>query len=153
MKIIRLNDRSETIPSNNEYTLDPTERYVINLEDEMEFQSAIMMSFQVMGPPPALKNYHAWLFENGFNVELPNPTNEVVASYYGVKPLWKTDYSQGIVVMAEDESDYFIVKLHYGRDIEEMLHTLYNARKDHLTKVGIDISFSDLLRIYKKQTI
>lgn len=69
----------------------------------------IMMSFQVMGPPPALKNYHAWLFENGFNVELPNPTNEVVASYYGVKPLWKTDYSQGIVVMAEDESDYFIV--------------------------------------------
>lgn len=109
MKIIRLNDRSETIPSNNEYTLDPTERYVINLEDEMEFQSAIMMSFQVMGPPPALKNYHAWLFENGFNVELPNPTNEVVASYYGVKPLWKTDYSQGIVVMAEDESDYFIV--------------------------------------------
>lgn len=27
----------------------------------------------------------------------------------GVKPLWKTDYSQGIVVMAEDESDYFIV--------------------------------------------
>lgn len=109
MKIIRLNDRSETIPSNNEYTLDPTERYVINLEDEMEFQSAIMMSFQVMGPPSALKNYHAWLFENGFNVELPNPTNEVVASYYGVKPLWKTDYSQGIVVMAEDESDYFIV--------------------------------------------
>lgn len=55
------------------------------------------------------ENYHAWLFENGFNVELPNPTNEVVASYYGVKPLWKTDYSQGIVVMAEDESDYFIV--------------------------------------------
>ena len=109
VEIIRLNDRSETIPSNNEYTLDPTERYVINLEDEMEFQSAIMMSFQVMGPPPALKNYHAWLFENGFNVELPNPTNEVVASYYGVKPLWKTDYSQGIVVMAEDESDYFIV--------------------------------------------
>lgn len=47
--------------------------------------------------------------KNGFNVELPNPTNEVVASYYGVKPLWKTDYSQGIVVMAEDESDYFIV--------------------------------------------
>ena len=29
MKIIRLNDRSETIPSNNEYTLDPTERLTI----------------------------------------------------------------------------------------------------------------------------
>ena len=82
---------------------------MINIEEEMEFQMAVMMSFQMMGQPPAIKNYHAWLFENGFNVELPNPTNEVVAPYYGVKPLWKTDYSQGIVVMAEDESDYYIV--------------------------------------------
>ena len=109
MKKIKLSDRLEKATPNDEYTLDPTEKYVINLEEEIEFQSAIMMSFQVMGPPPALKNYHAWLFENGFNAELPNPTNEVVAPYYGVKPLWKTDYSQGVVVMVEDESDYFIV--------------------------------------------
>ncbi len=109
MKKIKLSDRQERRSSSDEYTLDPTEKYVINLEEEMEFQMAIMMSFQVMGPPPAIKNYHAWLFENGFNVELPNPTNEVVASYYGVKPLWRTDYSQGIVVMAEDKSDYYIV--------------------------------------------
>lgn len=109
MKKIKLSDSLEKVIPNEEYTLDPTEKYVINLEEEIEFQSAIMMSFQVMGPPPALKNYHAWLFENGFNAELPNPTNEIVAPYYGVKPLWKTDYSQGIVVMAEDESDYFIV--------------------------------------------
>lgn len=109
MKKIKLSDSLEKVIPNEEYTLDPTEKYVINLEEEIEFQSAIMMSFQVMGPPPALKNYHAWLFENGFNAELPNPINEIVAPYYGVKPLWKTDYSQGIVVMAEDESDYFIV--------------------------------------------
>ena len=62
-----------------------------------------------MDAPPALKNYHAWLFENGFNVDSPNPTNEFVASYYGVKPLWKTDYSQGIVVKNENDSDYYIV--------------------------------------------
>ena len=109
MKKIKLHDIRERRNSADEYTLDPTEKYVINLEEEMEFQMAVMMSFQMMGPPPAIKNYHAWLFENGFNVELPNPTNEVVAPYYGVKPLWKTDYSQGIVVMAEDESDYYIV--------------------------------------------
>lgn len=109
MKKIKLSDSLEKVTPNDEYTLDPTEKYVINLEDEIEFQSAILMSFQVMGPPPALKNYHAWLFENGFNAELPNPTNEIVAPYYGVKPLWKTDYSQGVVVMVEDESDYFIV--------------------------------------------
>ena len=109
MKKIKLHDIQERRNSADEYTLDPTEKYVINLEVEVEFQMAVMMSFQMMGPPPAIKNYHAWLFENGFNVELPNPTNEVVAPYYGVKPLWKTDYSQGIVVMAEDESDYYIV--------------------------------------------
>ena len=70
---------------------------------------AIFASIQIMGPPPAIKNYHAWLFENGFDMNAPNPTNAVVSSYYGVKPLWKTPYSQGIVVMAEDEDDYFIV--------------------------------------------
>ena len=44
-------------------------------------------------------------------------------------------------------------KLHYGRDIEEMLQTLYDARKDLLASAGIDISFSELLRIYKKQPV
>lgn len=109
MKKIKLTEYIEKKNSTDEYHLDPTEKYVIDLEKEMEFQTAIMMSFQIMGPPPALKNYHAWLFENGFNVDAPNPTNEIVASYYGVKPLWRTAYSQGIVVMAENDSDYFIV--------------------------------------------
>ena len=109
MKKIKLNENLEKKTSIDEYKLDPTEKYVIDIEEEEEFQIATMMSFQIMGPPPALKNYHAWLFENDFNVEAPNPTNEVVARYYGVKPLWKTAYSQGIVVMAENDSDYFIV--------------------------------------------
>lgn len=109
MKKIKLNEDAGKIESIDEYILDPTKKYVIDIDEEMEFQMATMMSFQVMGPPPALKNYHAWLFENGFNVETPNPTNEVVARYYGVKPLWKTAYSQGIVVKAENDSDYFII--------------------------------------------
>lgn len=109
MKKIKLNEDAGKIMSIDGYILEPTEKYVIDIEEEMEFQMATMMSFQIMGPPPALKNYHAWLFENGFDVETPNPKNELVASYYGVKPLWKTDYSQGIVVKAENDSDYFIV--------------------------------------------
>lgn len=109
MKKIKLNENAGTLISNNGYELDPTEQYVINIEAEIEFQSAILMSFQMMGPPPAIKNYYAWLFENGFNIDIPNPTNEFVSSYYGIKPLWKTDYSQGIVVKAEDDDDYFIV--------------------------------------------
>ena len=84
MKKIKLNN-TEKITSTDEYVLDPTEKYVIDIEEEMEFQMAIMTSFKIMGPPPALKNYHAWLFENGFNVETPNPTNEVVSRYYGMQ--------------------------------------------------------------------
>ena len=109
MKKINLSGSIEKGITVDGYRLDPTEKYVINISEEIEFQHAIMMSFQVMGSPPALKNYHAWLFENGFSVEAPNPTNEFVAKYYGVKPLWKTDYSQGIVVKDEKDSDYFIV--------------------------------------------
>lgn len=105
---IKLNEVKRKTTS-DEYGLDPTEKYVINLDEEMEFQTATLMAFQVMGAPPALKNYHAWLYENGFNVEMPDPTNEFVASYYGVKPLWVTPYSQGVVVRAENEDDYFIV--------------------------------------------
>ena len=109
MKKIKLNNILEKRSSSNEYELDPTEKYVIDIEEEKKFQIETMISFQMMGPPPALKNYHAWLFENDFSVDLPNPTNAVVAGYYGVKPLWKTAYSQGIVVRAENDSDYFIV--------------------------------------------
>lgn len=108
MKKIELNKQRKKTPT-DEYILDPTEEYVVDIEKEMEFQNATLAAFQIMGTPPALKNYHAWLFENGFNVEMPNPTNEVVATYYGVKPLWKTDYSQGVVVKGENDSDYFIV--------------------------------------------
>ena len=95
--------------ANKDYELDPTEQYVINVEEEMESQIAIFSSFQIMGAPPALKNYHAWLFENGFNVDSPNPTNEFVSKYYGIKPLWKTSFSQGIVVKNETDDDYYIV--------------------------------------------
>ena len=66
MKKIKLNEDAGKITSNDEYILDPTEEYVIDIEKEMDFQMATMMSFQIMGPPPALKNYHAWLFEIGF---------------------------------------------------------------------------------------
>ena len=107
MKRIRLNDIEKT--SSDEYALNPIEKYVINIDEEMEFQMAILTSFQIMGPPPALKNYHAWLFENGFNIDMPNPKNDLVAQYYGVKPLWRTPYSQGVVVKAENEEGYFIV--------------------------------------------
>lgn len=42
--------------------------------------------------------------------DMPNPTNDFVAPYYGVKSLWNTTFSQGIVVKAEDDSDYIAME-------------------------------------------
>lgn len=109
MKKIKLNDYSNMQESNDGYFLREDVEYIIDLEKEIEFQSVIKMSFDIMGIPPALKNYHAWLYENGFDTYQPNPTNEFVSLYYGVKSLWKTPYSLGIVVKAENDDDYYIV--------------------------------------------
>ena len=35
--------------------------------------------------------------------------NEFVAKFYGREPLWKTPYSMGIVVKAEEDDDFYIV--------------------------------------------
>ena len=110
MKRISLNYFNEkTISSGDDYQIDPTEEYMINHEEELQFQPDIMSSFLIIGAPPALKNYHAWLYKNNFDLEMPNPTKEAVALYYGVEPLWKTEYSQGIIVKAEGDDDYYIV--------------------------------------------
>lgn len=122
MMNIKLNERANKGFISGEYELDPTERYVIDLEYELEFQMAVFQSFQIMGPAPALKNYHSWLKDNNFNVDAPNPTNEFVASFYGVKPLWKTTYSQGIVVKNENDDDYYIV-MECSRENKGYKHT------------------------------
>lgn len=109
MKKIKLNSGMKPENSIDGYRLNPSEKYVINLRDEMEFAIATLQAAQIFGFPPAFKNWHAWLFENGFSAESPNPTNEFVAKFYGVEPLWKTPYSMGIIVKAEDDDDYYIV--------------------------------------------
>ena len=77
---------------------------------------------------PALKDYHKWLAENNFDVNMPNPTNDFVSKFYGVKPLWTTELSQGIVVRAENEDDYFIVmecsRLNEGFKYTQIIVTL-----------------------------
>ncbi len=107
---IKLSEYKNPNTISDEYELDPTQEYVlIDFESELKIQSAILMSFQIMGAPPAFKNYHAWLYKNGFDINSPNPTNAFVSSFYGNRPLWKTDYSQGIVVKVDGDDDYYIV--------------------------------------------
>jgi len=107
------------------YELDAEERYVINIERELSEQSAIMAAIQSVGLP-ALNDYHQWLIHNGFDANMPNPTNSFADQFYGKKALWKTDLSQGIVVRAED--DYFIVmecsRLNEGFKYTQIILTL-----------------------------
>lgn len=40
-------------------------------------------------------------------------------------------------------------RLHYGDDVSELLRELYESRKDRLKKCGIEISFAQLLLMYR----
>ncbi|MBK4778695.1 hypothetical protein [Streptococcus lactarius] len=109
MKKIKLNSEQMSISKIDGYILDPTEKYVSDLNEELDFGITILQSCHMLVFPPAFKNWHAWLFENGFSLDIPNPTNEFVSKFYGVEPLWKTAYSMGIVVKAENDEDYYII--------------------------------------------
>lgn len=108
MEKIKLNKNLGKLVEAHDYELDATKEYIINTDDEIEEQANITATVHLMGLP-ALKDYHIWLIKNGFNANMPNPTNEFVSKFYGKKPLWLTDLSQGIVVKAENDDDYFIV--------------------------------------------
>lgn len=127
MKKIKLNKDFGQIVEAHGYELDPTKEYVINIKDELEEQAGILGAVQTMGLL-AIEDYHKWLRENGFDVNTPNPTNEFVSKYYGVRPLWNTDLSQGIVVKAENDDDYFIVmecsRLNEGFKYTQIIVTL-----------------------------
>ena len=127
MKKLKLNKDMGEVVKEHGYELDTNEKYVINIEQEISEQSAIMAAVQSIGLP-ALKDYHKWLINNGFDVDMPNPTNSFVSGFYGVKALWKTDLSQGIVVRAENDDDYFIVmecsRLNKGFKYTQIILTL-----------------------------
>lgn len=105
---IKLNKSlGETVLSHG-YELRPEQEYCICLSEEMKTQTDIFRAVHLMGLP-ALDDYYTWLNDNGFDLEAPNPTNSLVSSYYGTKPLWVTDLSQGIVVKAQEDDDFYIV--------------------------------------------
>lgn len=127
MKKLKLNkDFGKTVIAHG-YELDPTEHYCICVEDEFEQQQYILSAVMAMGLS-ATKDYHNWLKDNGFNVDMPDPTNAFVEPYFGIKPLWTTDLSQGIVVKGENEDDYYIVmecsRLNTGFKYTQIILTL-----------------------------
>ena len=108
-KLLILNSRPTVGSSCGGYALDPGCQYVIDADVESLRSILLFELFRQCGFPPAIKNWHSWLFKHGFSAKVPNVTNSSVAECYGVKPLWRTDYSQGVVVRAVGEDDYFVV--------------------------------------------
>lgn len=108
MKNLKLNKDLGKAVSAYGYKLSATEKYLINLEKEIAKQLTILEATKMMGLE-AMKDYWIWLENNGFSIEMPNPTNDFVEKFYGSEPLWKTDLSQGLVVKNEGDSDYYIL--------------------------------------------
>lgn len=91
LKKLKLNENMGKVVKAHGYELNTTERYVINIEDEISEQSAIITAIKSVGLP-ALKDYHQWLTRNGFDANMPNPTNSFVAQFYGKKLCGKLIY-------------------------------------------------------------
>ena len=127
MQKIKLNKDFGQIVKAHGFELDATKKYVINMGDELEQQMSIMQAVQMM-VLPAMKDYHTWLKNSGFNVNMPDPTNDFVSKSYGVKPLWRTELSQRIVVKEESDDDYYIVmecsRLNEGFKYTQIIVTL-----------------------------
>lgn len=127
MQKIKVNKDFGQIVKPHGYELDATKEYVINIGNELKQQKSIIAAVRSMGLL-AIEDYYKWLNDNGFNSDTPNPTNNFVSKFYGVKPLWKTELSQGIVVKAENEKDYFIVmecsRLNEGFQYTQIILTL-----------------------------
>lgn len=109
MEKIKLNkDAGKLVSTSDNFKLNPKIEYLINIRDELQEIGAQQAAIQTMSLA-AMEDYYNWLESNGFYSDMPNPTNEFVQQYYGVKPLWNTKLSQGIVVKDENDDDFYIV--------------------------------------------
>lgn len=96
--LINLNTDMGEFVQPHGYELDPTKKYEIIYSNEIESQIAIIQAVNRYGLP-ALRDYSDWLVDNNIDFDgQPKISNEFVSQFYGEKPLWKTELSQGIVM-------------------------------------------------------
>lgn len=106
---IKLNKDMGKVCKPHGFELDPTKKYIIKLSDELESQISIMQAFMIMGDDGLLSDWHKWLDENGFDSNIPNPTNKYVEKFFGKEPLWKNERSQALVIKNYEDDDFYIV--------------------------------------------
>lgn len=108
MKKIKLNENVNNPTKTQGFELNPSEEYIINMDDEFGQQTAIMASAQTM-ELTCIKDYHKWLLDNDIDGYKPNPSKELLLKFYGKEPLWKTEDSQGLVIKDENEDSFYIL--------------------------------------------
>lgn len=120
MEKLKLNKDMGKLVKGSGYKLDASKEYVINLDDEIQEQISILQAVQMMGLE-AMNDWWKWLEKNGFDAVQPNPTNSYVEGFYGKKPLWQSNLSQGLVV--KDEFDDYYIIMECSREIEGFKYT------------------------------
>ncbi len=127
--LIKLNKNMGEYVKPHGYELDPTQSYELLFLQEIESQISIIQAVNQHGLP-ALIDYQNWLKDNEIDMN-QKPlmiSNDLVSKYYGNKPLWKTDLSQGIVMKDLTDGDYYIVmecsRLNEGFKYTQILLTL-----------------------------
>ena len=108
MEKLKLNKDMGKIVKASDYKLATSKEYIINLDDEIQEQISILQAVQMMGLE-AMNDWWKWLEKNDFDTAQPNPTNSYVEGFYGKKPLWQSNLSQGLVVKNDDDDDYYII--------------------------------------------
>lgn len=126
--LINLNTDMGEFVQPHGYELDPTKKYEIIHSNEIESQIAIIQAVNRYGLP-ALRDYNDWLENNNIVYDkTPVISTELVSQFYGEKPLWKTELSQGIVMRDFIDGDYYIVmecsRLNEGFKYTKILLTL-----------------------------
>lgn len=126
--LINLNTGMGEFVQPHGYELDPTKKYEIIHSNEIETQIAIIQAVKRHGLP-ALRDYNDWLENNNIVYDkTPEISKEFVSQFYGEKPLWKTELSQGIVMRDFIDGDYYIVmecsRLNEGFKYTKILLTL-----------------------------
>ena len=119
---IKLNKDFGKFVERHEYELDPYRQYVIDMDSEIKQQSAIYAACSIMGGRP-LHDYYDYLHKNkmgNYNriknyckIKVEKLTNEHFSQFWGKGPLWKTEYSQGLVVKGEDGDFYILCECSY----------------------------------------
>lgn len=86
---------------------------------------------------------HPFFIRKNSNLPYSEPHHLVPVAYHKMFP-FSLDVEENIISLCSNCHN----QLHYGKDIRTLLTDMYEARKDLLHSVGIDVSLQELFKMY-----